>query len=1188
MKNRKTMLFVLSTVALLGLAACGTPNSSLTPSEEESSTISSDVEESVGSEFVSESDSEPQVRKYAIIDDAGDHVFLKNLPSEAAMGEKITFSIEAAEPGYAFTGTVKGTFFDKSAEFPIAKNEDGTYSFKMISADVTIVAETEPMVVRLNYDLPANRDLAVDFYQKVDLHTYATAEYRAVAGVYQGACKDGTYDRFFRLTLGYDRTFVIVRASSEANLEVSPEVTFTGTYVSEDRGDGNYIITVTYETCDSGYYSSLTGEIYVTSNAEGRVVTAIDLITSVSGSYRYGFQTGSGAFIEGAKEFEEGTYRYIKCDGKPQYGYYQDALYVKPIANNYYEESVVMVDDTVCEKNEDGYYMASLPFHTATIKVDKRVRYSPIVIQKDSEYVDVRAYTRAEVKVDGEVAKDESGNTVYEYTEVTEAKYQDEIYFKIEVDEVEGFKFNGMRVRYGSKASDFVDTLTHASQFTQNADGYYHASWTKMTDMDYGMIATVQTATAWATGDDAAFVVTGQSRQFGSTLTSEFSVNEYGEAAFGTKKFFFGKDDYDPATGKVAWHAYQESVTYDGYYEGGLYVVSTVNTSTSINNVYFGVKNLYDEEETALPITYSETKTAAGDFAIVDVTQGESTKTVVLGDFDPETGTDDNGVFHDAITVHGNYELRVLNGAESYTTPGAVVDVMDGETVLATYKNYNSVLKPFVKGTAGTFTAEGLPTIVTDGFGGVTITANPGSEEETVVSAFLTSSEAAEEGKENLSVLATNADGHVVLYAATLDVEAKTYVAGETFGTVISGKNYRGVSINNTTAGVSGGSVYLLTIGEGDKLGTAVFYQGSSSTAYKDMALSSDGSITVTTPDSTNYKVNFTADGSSVIARHSNPNNSSVILTDKITATYASYFTFNKVNVAGGVLVEFTPSYSSYGTRTGHPFFVRELGNNWDIEFVDVTYAEGSEQAFEKEGARFSLTLDGEEYGPYYNTGTAIVADVSGTYVIDETTNLEIVGDKVTYNGMTKTFTFDTTTNTGSFTNLETTEEGSFFKTYEFVLDTEAMTATIEVVSSVAMVIPTIADEGSLSGYVWTQQEDGSWVSPGAFKSNTAWLNITCATSGTLTFDYQIGSEAGYDYLTIQTKVGDGSWTTLSGYSTSDKSSNSGVVSGSITLEVEAGTVVRVGYYKDSSGDKNGDTIVVSNVLIAPSAVTEE
>ena len=136
--------------------------------------------------------------------------------------------------------------------------------------------------------------------------------------------------------------------------------------------------------------------------------------------------------------------------------------------------------------------------------------------------------------------------------------------------------------------------------------------------------------------------------------------------------------------------------------------------------------------------------------------------------------------------------------------------------------------------------------------------------------------------------------------------------------------------------------------------------------------------------------------------------------------------------------------------------------------------------------------------------------------------------------------------------------------------------------------IPTIADEGSLSGYVWTQQEDGSWVSPSAFSSNTAWLNITCGVSGTLTFDYQISSESGWDYLTIQTKVGEGSWTTLSGYSSGDKSSNSGVISGSITLEVEAGTVVRVGYCKDSGGDKNDDKIVVSNVLIAPSAVTEE
>lgn len=1184
MKNSKKMLFVLSAVAILGLASCdGVDGSSSIPSD----TLTSDV---IESEPSSEPDSSPVVvRKFAVTDGVGDHVHIVGLPSEAEPNEEITFTA-VAEPGYVFEGVVKGTCFDGQVEFPITKNEDGSYSFKMPQTDVTIVAEAEPAVIRLSYDLPAASDLAVEFYEKVDLHTYATAEYKAVGGVYKGTCKDGSSDRFFKLTLGYDHTYSIVRASSEANLEASPDVTFTGTYVSKDNEDGTYTITVKNETISSSYYSSLTGTITITSNAEGRAVTAIDLVTSKSGSSVYGFQTGTGSFIEGVAEFEEGTYRYIKCESKPQYGYYQDAIYVKPVANNYYEEAAVCIDGVACEKNEDGYYYAPLPYHAATISVTKQVRYSPIVITSDSEYVTVKAFTRKALVVDGEAVLDEGGNPVYEYTEVSQAKYQDELYFKIDVDEVEGFKFKGIRVRYDTKASDFIDTVNHSSQFKLNADGYYHAaSYNKMINMDYGMTVNAESATVWATGEDAGFVVNGKAHVIGLSASYGFSVNEYGEAAFGDKNFFFGKEDYDAVSGKVAWHAYQESTVYDGYYNDGIYAVNVSNTAASLGNIYIGAKDLYDADENVIAPVYTETKSADGTFAVVEIAQGEKVQTLVVGDFDEETGTDEEGVFHDALTIHGDYELRVLNGAESYKTAGAVVDVVAGDTVVATYKNYDSVLKPFVKGTAGTFTAEGLPTIVSDGYGTVTITANAGEGSESVVSAFLATSESIVEGKEALAVLATNSDGHVVLYSAILNTEDNTYVAGSVFGAVISGKTYRGVDINNTSAGVSGGSVYLLTIGEGSYLSKAVFYQGSSSSSYKDLALSADGTLSVSTPNDTVYHVSFTADGSSVIAKHNNPNYSSVVLTDKITATYASYFTFNKIEVAGGTLVEFTPSYSSYGTRTGHPFFVHELGNNWDIEFVDVTYADEANQAFETAGSRFSLTIGEDEYGPYYNTGAKIVADVSGTYSTDEGKDIVIVGDKIAYEGIEATYTFDSETSTGTFTYLSSTEEGTFLETYEFVLDLETKEATIEVVESVEMIVPTTADEGSLSGYVWTQAEDGSWVSPGAFKSSTAWLNITIEDAGTLRFDYLINSEQGYDYLTIQTKVGDGSWTTLTGYSSSDKSANSGAgVSGSVVLEVEAGTVVRVGYCKDSGIDRNGDKITISNILLAPKAASAE
>ena len=106
--------------------------------------------------------------------------------------------------------------------------------------------------------------------------------------------------------------------------------------------------------------------------------------------------------------------------------------------------------------------------------------------------------------------------------------------------------------------------------------------------------------------------------------------------------------------------------------------------------------------------------------------------------------------------------------------------------------------------------------------------------------------------------------------------------------------------------------------------------------------------------------------------------------------------------------------------------------------------------------------------------------------------------------------------------------------------------------------------------------EDGVWKNNNKGKgSSTAGMRLSASGTITVTFDWAVSSESGWDKLNIY-------------YNGSAVVYNaSGEQSGTVTLTVEAGQDIYITYYKDSSGNGGDDTVTITNLMVNGVLVTD-
>ncbi len=106
---------------------------------------------------------------------------------------------------------------------------------------------------------------------------------------------------------------------------------------------------------------------------------------------------------------------------------------------------------------------------------------------------------------------------------------------------------------------------------------------------------------------------------------------------------------------------------------------------------------------------------------------------------------------------------------------------------------------------------------------------------------------------------------------------------------------------------------------------------------------------------------------------------------------------------------------------------------------------------------------------------------------------------------------------------------------------------------------------------------DGEWTSNNkGIGSSTASVRLTANGNITVSFDYSVSSESGWDKLYIY----------VNGIAHTD-SPYSGTKSGSCSVSLEAGQDIYIYYSKDGSGNRNNDTATISALTVNGVAVTQ-
>lgn len=1201
-------LLVLSAIAMLGLASCseGGTTSSPVDSSEESTSVSEETSEST-------SEPEPEPVRYSVTDSIDDHVTIVGLPETAEEGDVITFRL-AVDPGYEFLDVV----FVKQGDtvLDLVKNENGSYTFTMPAGDVVITAEDQASVFGLNYHIDDGLSLiAYERVKNAELQSEAAA---AVAGVYEGSLSSGSSyyasSEDFRIEINSKGDIVVTdlstsgsiryiakgRATIEAILDsegaptgsynvawdIKEDITFPTTSYTTTRVDGS--LTIKVETVTTPVDPEVPAAPETPETQIVHTVTSATVHETYSSETTYKIYSSSDKLerVAEGEAVDSEAYTYLKLDHLPTCAEYLGNVYFKVPMTNWYEADSLTVGEQTLAVNEDGYFVYGMPYHAVTINVNRKVRKSPIVIEGDREGVSATAYTReAVVDAEGNPVLDEESKPIYQYTEVTEVPYKTKIYLKVNLPE--GVTQNYLNVANGPTDWDNKDSGATPGVFVTNADGYIEVNSGVMNNMDFGIKVSVHTLVSAYEEGDAHIVAASKAIKLDSNGTTvvDFAADDSGRLLFGKDEEtgVYGKNDtyfYNPAEapadGSLALTrlgdsaAYKESRTYAASYHDGVYVINTSNYSQNLDGFYIAGGDL--GEEGANLTKYARVGSSK---AVFTVTVGGTEVNGMIGDFDEATGTDEEGVNHDALTVKWGITLTNLTGtAETdsiWAEEGTVFDALDTDgSLLGTYARKGLALSDYQKGLSGTFTGAG-EAIVSNGVGKVTYGGNP---------VYASANGEVVDGVGTMSFIVKDDEAQTLtLYVVTLDTATSTYsaVAGKPFAAVITG-NYYGAKLaaNSSTGKPSLSSYFKFGVGAATAGGAFTPDKGFWENNSHSWALNADGSIALGTA----YTLHFSPEGKVAYGLSTSGN----VIASRTITTYsgsASSVKFAKITDKT-FLAEIVPTTSSYGENPNEQMIIRQgSGTNFDLlAWTKATLAEGTAEGstWYTDGVELTYTNENGRTVTVFNNGGndgALLENVDGTYTTADGQTVVVSGSTITI-GETA---YEMTRSDLTFTNkaMVSDESGSKLVTTVVVLNPDDMSATVtitELTAGTEGVDYSVDGAQSGSYYAWTNDaEAGTWTSSNARKGNsTAELRITATNAGILSFHWSVSSEARYDGIVIKVNG-----TALSGWNS--KGDHSGEMSGDLELELAAGDVVSIQYTKDSSGDSGSDAAVISGIV---------
>ena len=1197
-------LLVLSAIAMLGLASCSEGGTSSSPvdSSEESTSVSEETSEST-------SEPEPEPVRYSVTDSIDDHVTIVGLPETAEEGDVITFRL-AVDPGYEFLDVV----LVKQGEtvLDLVKNENGSYTFTMPAGDVVITAEDQASVFGLNYHIDDGLSLiAYERVKNADLESEAAA---AVAGVYEGSLSTGgswSSSENFRIEINSKGDIVVSditssgsvryiakgRATIEAILDsegaptgsykvawdIKEDITFPSTSYTTTRVDGS--LTIKVETVEAPVDPEVPAAPETPETRIVHTVTSATIHETYSSETTYKIYSSSDKLerVAEGETVDSEAYTYLKLDHLPTCAEYLGNVYFKVPMTNWYEADSLTVGDQALAVNEDGYFVYGMPYHAVTINVNRKVRKSPIVIEGDREGVSATAYTReAVVDAEGNPVLDEESKPIYQYTEVTEVPYETKIYLKVNLPE--GVTQNYLNVANGPTDYDNKDSGATPGVFVTNADGYIEVNSGVMKNMDFGIKVSVHTLVSAYEEGDAHIVAASKAIKLDSSGTTvvDFAADDSGRLLFGKDEEtgVYGKNDtyfYNPAEapadGSLALTrlgdsaAYKESRTYAASYHDGVYVINTSNYSQSLDGFYIAGGDL--GEEGANLTKYARVSSSK---AVFTVTVGGTEVNGMIGDFDEATGTDEEGVNHDVLTVKWGITLTNLTAtAETdsiWAEEGTVFDALDTDgSLLGTYARKGLALSDYQKGLSGTFTGAG-EAIVSNGVGKVTYGGNP---------VYASANGEVVDGVGTMSFIVKDDDAQTLtLFVVTLDTATSTYsaVAGKPFAAVITGSYYGAkIAANSSTGKPELNSYYKFGVGTGSDKGIfaadKAFWEGSS---YS-WTLAADGSITL----SNGYAISFSPEGK---VGYAVSNTMTVVGARTINSYNTSARDIKSAKITDKTyLVEIIPTTSSYGENPNEQMILRQgSGTAFDLlTWTKATLAEGTAEGstWYTNGVELTYTNESGRSVTVVNNGGVLLENVDGTYTTAD-------GETVVVSGVTITIgekAYEMTRSDLTFTNKApvSDESGTKLVTTTVVLNPEDMSATVtitELTAGTEGIDYSVDGAQSGSYYAWTNDaEAGTWTSSNAHKGNsTAELRITATNAGILSFHWSVSSEARYDGIVIKVNG-----TAISGWNS--KGDHSGEMSGDLELELAAGDVVSIQYTKDSSGDSGSDAAVISGIV---------
>jgi len=1103
------------------------------------------------------------VTTYNIVDSTADHMSIVGIPSTSEAGKTITFSV-ACEPGYEFLDKVY--VYQGETLVDLTNNDDGTYSFTMPEGDVEIKCDSQVSVFGLNYNIDDR--LATSAYQRLLETDLVTEEFKKVAGTYATNVVTGSsYNQtsyYYEIKLSQTGRVTVTKKASEVATTnyYSKEGKYTvSTSTSEDKTTYTVKINITFDEAIS-YINGFTAELtFVEKDAEteGSVNTLVGSFTEKSTSSYYGGTYSGKTFslTAEAEAVEENHYIYEKYDALPNAGEYLDVVYLKVDKTNYVEPGTVTINDNEVTINEDGYYPLSIPHHSSTIEVSAKTRYAPITINNGIG-VEVEAYTAREVT-------DEEGKTVKEYTKVTQAPYEEQVYFKANIPEDGSYDLYNLTIEYlpnTSTGRNLSFSSLNSTSFVKNDDGYYTASNCKVQDMDLGLIATVTDIDAKYEETDTNFIGTGLAVYPGYTATYDFSTDRYGR--FDIKLSNWSAVSYLATsslkeTGEAELTRNEYSGTYHAWTDKkGTYVIRSNSEAADLADFY--ACSLNNGETTPTFNWYINNSSYTSATAGIGVISGAREQNVLFADIDGDN----------KIDVNFDITFDVLVG-DKFSDDGAIFDVKKGDTVLATYKmSKTGTITSVTKGATGTFTGtiDGVTTsIVSTG-----ITATIGGDAPQKVSF----------GENSLYAIRYVEGKGAVYYAFNLDTSNNTFVVDKetvivdgnsevsvktssSTTSTLKGYQFNGTNISYSTTGVSKGTNYkvLAFLNEDNTLD---FNWESSYYSYE---INSDGNFVVG-----DFVLKFSEDGKTVAAFKAGGSSTYTYLLSKDINTYSTAaFSIKYAKFGSKFLTEIIPTGSSYGTENQNVYY-SDGASLGDFVKVNVTSSDVTTWYTDKAIMTFT-NVDNDDITEgveYINISSTVSANVYFTYKDGDSSLVLNIDGTVTYGGNTFTsFTYDATSKTVTFeTALTAKGNGEYERTrYTATIDLENKTATVSS-SLLTYENSTAYTTTNDATHPWTVNEtNGTITAPSGNNSTAVTYTYTFAGEGTFSFAYAVSSESRYDYFYIV--IND---TTVLG---SDRSL-SGSASGTYTVDVKEGDTIKLCYYKDGSGQSGDDNVVISDV----------